>query len=77
MKAALFCAPGELSMSLLMKCGETWGWKESFKIKFPLQLGLWVLFFLIVFERNIQVQSQVSCGIPQNGCGYQFTIFCA
>lgn len=57
-------------MSLLMKCGETQGWKESFKIKFPLQLGLWVFgFFKIVFERNIQVQSQVSCGIPQNGCG--------
>lgn len=49
MKAAFFCAPGKLSMSLLMKCGETWGWKESFKIKFPLQLGLWVHFFLNCF----------------------------
>lgn len=49
MKKAFFCAPGELSMSLLMKCGETWGWKESFKIKFPLQLGLWVLFFFNCF----------------------------
>lgn len=52
MKKAFFCAPGELSMSLLMKCGETWGWKESFKIKFPLQLGLWVLFFFKLFLRG-------------------------
>ena len=27
------------------------------------------------FERNIQVQSQVPCGIPQNRCVYQLTIF--
>lgn len=46
--------------------------KGTFEICTPAR----TLGFFFVFERNIQMQSQVSCGIPQNHCGYLLTIFC-